>query len=84
MEMVRSAFINEAGAGLCKEFSRVGDPLFSVVGFCDYVDDALIRMVNPYLRDPVDRVTRDPVRKLGWEDRLIGSMKLACKFHRTY
>ena len=79
MEMVRSAFINEAGAGLCKEFSRVGDPLFSEVGFCDYVDDALIRMVNPYLRDPVDRVTRDPVRKLGWEDRLIGSMKLACR-----
>ena len=29
------------------------------------------------LRDPVDRVTRDPARKLGWEDRLLGSMKLA-------
>ena len=79
MEMVRSAFIDEAGAGLCKEFSQVSDPLFSEVGFCDYVDDALIRMVNPFLRDPVDRVTRDPVRKLGWEDRLIGSMKLACR-----
>ena len=79
MDMVRSAFINEAGAGLCKEFSQVSDPLFSEVGFCDYVDDALLRMVNPYLRDPVDRVTRDPVRKLGWEDRLIGSMKLACR-----
>jgi mannitol-1-phosphate 5-dehydrogenase len=77
MEMVRSAFIDESGAGLCKEFSQVGDPLFSDEGFCDYVDDALTRMVNPYLRDPVDRVTRDPVRKLGWEDRLIGSMKLA-------
>lgn len=79
MEMVRSAFINEAGAGLCKEFSQVSDPLFSEEGFSDYVDDALIRMVNPFLRDPVDRVTRDPVRKLGWEDRLIGSMKLACR-----
>ena len=79
MEMVRSAFIDEAGAGLCKEFSQVSDPLFSEVGFCDYVDDALTRMVNPFLRDPVDRVTRDPVRKLGWEDRLIGSMKLACR-----
>ena len=79
MDMVRSAFIDEAGAGLCKEFSQVSDPLFSEVGFCDYVDDALIRMVNPFLRDPVDRVTRDPVRKLGWEDRLIGSMKLACR-----
>ena len=79
MEMVRNAFIDEAGAGLCKEFSQVSDPLFSEEGFSDYVDDALLRMVNPYLRDPVDRVTRDPVRKLGWEDRLIGSMKLACR-----
>ena len=34
-------------------------------------------MVNPFLRDPVDRVTRDPARKLGWEDRLVGSMLLA-------
>ena len=34
-------------------------------------------MINPFLRDPVDRVTRDPSRKLGWEDRLLGSMKLA-------
>ena len=79
MEMVRSAFIDEVGAGLCKEFSQVCDPLFSEEGFCDYVDDALLRMVNPYLRDPVDRVTRDPVRKLGWEDRFIGSMKLASR-----
>ena len=34
-------------------------------------------MVNSFLRDPVDRVTRDPVRKLGWEDRLVGSIVLA-------
>ena len=27
----------------------------------------------------MDRVTRDPVRKLGWDDRLIGAMKLACR-----
>ena len=34
-------------------------------------------MVNPFLRDPVGRVTRDPARKLSWEDRLVGSMRLA-------
>ena len=34
-------------------------------------------MVNPFLRDPVARVTRDPVRKLGWDDRLLGAMRLA-------
>ena len=36
-------------------------------------------MVNPFLRDPVDRVTRDPARKLGWEDRLVGSMLAAAE-----
>ncbi|MDP7559331.1 MAG: mannitol-1-phosphate 5-dehydrogenase, partial [Planctomycetota bacterium] len=39
----------------------------------------LARMVNPFLRDPVERVTRDPARKLGWNDRLIGSMVLAAQ-----
>jgi mannitol-1-phosphate 5-dehydrogenase len=34
-------------------------------------------MVNPHLRDRTERVTRDPRRKLGWEDRLIGTMRLA-------
>jgi mannitol-1-phosphate/altronate dehydrogenase len=29
------------------------------------------------LRDPVERVIRDPRRKLGWNDRLIGTMRLA-------
>ena len=32
-------------------------------------------MLNPLLADPVARVTRDPVRKLGWEDRLIGAIR---------
>jgi mannitol-1-phosphate 5-dehydrogenase len=36
-------------------------------------------MVNPYLRDPIDRVTRDPIRKLGWDDRLVGSIRYAIK-----
>jgi mannitol-1-phosphate/altronate dehydrogenase len=34
-------------------------------------------MTNPLLRDRVDRVIRDPARKLGWDDRLIGIMRLA-------
>ena len=32
---------------------------------------------NPYLRDPIDRVTRDPIRKLGWDDRVVGSIRFA-------
>ena len=79
MDWARSAFLKEAGIGLCHEYASVDDPLFSESGFQEYVDDALTRMINPFLRDPVDRVTRDPVRKIGWDDRLVGSMRLACK-----
>ncbi len=79
MEMAKTAFVREAGAGLCYEFSQVDDRIFTENGFREYAEDALARMVNPFLKDPVDRVTRDPVRKLGWEDRLIGSMRLAHK-----
>ncbi|MEZ4612253.1 MAG: hypothetical protein R2838_18735 [Caldilineaceae bacterium] len=31
-----------------------------------YADDLIARMVNPFLRDGVARVARDPARKLGW------------------
>ena len=79
MDWARSAFLKEAGIGLCHEYASVDDSLFSESGFQEYVDDALTRMINPFLRDPVDRVTRDPVRKIGWDDRLVGSMRLACK-----
>ena len=41
--------------------------------------EAIVRMLNPYLSDPVERVTRDPVRKLGWDDRIVGAMRLAVK-----
>ena len=34
-------------------------------------------MTNPYLRDRIERVIRDTPRKLSWDDRLIGTMRLA-------
>ena len=34
-------------------------------------------MTNPHLLDSVERVARDPRRKLGWDDRLVGTMRLA-------
>lgn len=77
MAYARTAFLEESGPGLRHHFASIADPLFTEVGFQAYAEDAMTRMVNPYLRDPVDRVTRDPARKLGWEDRLLGSMCLA-------
>jgi mannitol-1-phosphate 5-dehydrogenase len=36
-------------------------------------------MLNPFLKDTVERVGRDPVRKLGWDDRLIGTLRMAMR-----
>jgi mannitol-1-phosphate/altronate dehydrogenase len=36
-------------------------------------------MVNPYLNDLVARICRDPVRKLGYSDRLFGAMREALR-----
>ena len=77
MKKVKAAFLDESGVGLITEYAKVDDELFTEEGFKEYASDALRRMVNPFLRDPVARVTRDPARKLGWEDRLLGAMKLS-------
>ena len=39
-------------------------------------EDVRIRFSNPMIMDTVQRVARDPIRKLGPEDRLIGSARL--------
>ncbi len=77
MRLAREAFLSECGAGLIHRHAGV-DPLFTMEGFRAYADDLLARMVNPFLCDPVARVIRDPQRKLGWDDRLVGAMRLAC------
>ncbi|MBN1834726.1 MAG: hypothetical protein JW820_02685 [Spirochaetales bacterium] len=40
------------------------------------LEDVRIRFSNPMIMDTVTRVARDPLRKLGPEDRLIGSARL--------
>lgn len=77
MTAARAAFIEESGAALIHRHAHLGDPLFTQMGYQAYADDLLTRMTNPYLYDLVERVGRDPVRKLGYEDRLYGTMRLA-------
>ena len=72
----RAAFIEESGQALIRKHAGV-DELFTEKGFEVYADDLLARMLNPYLRDQVARIIRDPRRKLAWDDRLIGTMRLA-------
>jgi mannitol-1-phosphate 5-dehydrogenase len=74
MRLVRDAFLVESGGAMLARHRGV-DALFTEAGYRAYVDDLMIRMVNPYLRDRVDRIIRDPRRKLGWDDRLVGTMR---------
>jgi mannitol-1-phosphate 5-dehydrogenase len=76
LPFLRNAFLQESGQALIKKHSGI-DPLFTPQGYQHYADDLLERMINPYLLDTVERVGRDPERKLGWDDRLIGTMRLA-------
>ncbi len=75
LQFVEQAFLEESGTAMCRRHSGL-DPLFTPEGWAEYVRDLLLRMVNPYLRDRVDRVIRDPLRKLGWDDRLVGTMRM--------
>ena len=73
---VRAAFIEEAGAALIRRHAGK-DPLFAPEAFRAHVDDLIDRMLNPHLGDLAERVGRDPARKLGFGDRLAGTMRLA-------
>jgi mannitol-1-phosphate/altronate dehydrogenase len=76
LPFLRNALIKEAGQALIRKHAGV-DPRFTPEGYRQYADDLLERMFNPRLRDTVERVGRDPERKLGWDDRLIGTIRLA-------
>jgi len=73
---VRDAFLKESGEALIRKHAGK-DRLFTPEGYREYALDLLERMTNPYLQDSVERVGRDPQRKLGWDDRLVGTLRLA-------
>jgi mannitol-1-phosphate 5-dehydrogenase len=76
MALGRRAFLDESGAALVRKHAATKDPLFTPAGFQAYADDLLERMTNPFLHDRVERIIRDPQRKMGWNDRLFGTMRL--------
>ena len=77
MATARAAFLDESGQALIRKYTMLGDPLFTPTGYATYADDLLARMVRPTLNDLISRVTRDQIRKLGYDDRLFGTMQLA-------
>ncbi|MEI8062468.1 MAG: hypothetical protein WCH84_00220 [Verrucomicrobiota bacterium] len=76
MQLGREAFLVESGPALIARRGGL-DPLFTPAGYQAYAEDLLRRMTNPWLSDAVVRIIRDPRRKLSWQDRLIGTMRLA-------
>ncbi|MBN1123421.1 MAG: hypothetical protein JXA82_00340 [Sedimentisphaerales bacterium] len=80
MQIARDAFLNESGAALIRKNAHIGDALFTPEGYQSYAEDLLDRMTNPYLDDTVQRAARDPLRKLGLNDRLYGTMQLALEY----
>ena len=72
---LRAAFVEESGRALIARHAGA-DPLFTTHGFAAYADDLLTRMVNPHLADTMERAARDPRRKLAWDDRLVGLIRL--------
>ncbi len=77
MARAREAFEVESGGAMRARWGATGDDLFSPQGYRHYAQDLLERMTNPHLNDLVARVGRDPARKLGWDDRLYGTMRRA-------
>jgi mannitol-1-phosphate 5-dehydrogenase len=75
MGFLRSAFIEESGVTLRRRWEGA-DELFSEFGYAAFADDLLERMVNPWLADTIERAGRDPRRKLGWDDRLVGLIRV--------
>ena len=76
LAFIRAAFLEESGEALIRKHAGK-DRLFTPAGYREYADDLLERMTNLYLRDSVERVGRDPHRKLGWDDRLVGTVRVA-------
>lgn len=79
MAIAHEAFITESGQALCKKWAEFNDELFTQNGFAAYAKELIVRMTNPFLKDAIVRITRDIPRKLSWEDRVIGTMRVVLK-----
>jgi mannitol-1-phosphate 5-dehydrogenase len=52
---------------------------FDPVHLAEHVNDLLRRFANRRLGDTIARVGKDPIRKLGYDDRLVGGARLILK-----
>lgn len=72
-----NALLYETAPWFTTKHKASGEPVATDQGFKDWTLQLMRRIANPFLYDPVDRVVRDPLRKLQWNDRLTWSMREA-------
>lgn len=73
--LATAALIDECGAALCRKYANI-DPFFQPDAYAAYAHDLVTRMISPVLKDLVDRVLRDVERKLSWNERVTGAIRL--------
>ena len=71
---VVKAAMQESGSGLCKKHG------FDKSEHNKYIEKIINRFKNPYLHDDVNRVGREPLRKLSISDRLVKPMLTAYEY----
>jgi mannitol-1-phosphate 5-dehydrogenase len=76
-EVVRGAMI-ESGAALCRKHG------FDEKEHQKYIEKIQKRFRNPYIKDDVVRVGREPIRKVTKGDRLVGPLTMAREFGLGY
>lgn len=69
--------LEEAGRALTAKHPFLGKDLRA------YIEDLCMRFSNKALGDTVVRVGRDPIRKLGLNDRLVGACRLVERYGRV-
>jgi mannitol-1-phosphate 5-dehydrogenase len=78
IEKVVYGAMMESGAALCKKHG------FEFEEHKRYIEKIMKRFRNPYIKDDVARVGREPLRKLGPADRLVGPVKMAAEYSLPY
>lgn len=72
-DLVKAA-MTQSGDGLIQRFG------FDKEAHYKYIDKIINRFKNPYLKDDVTRVGREPIRKLSADDRLVSPLTTAMSY----
>ncbi|KAJ7148390.1 mannitol-1-phosphate 5-dehydrogenase [Mycena crocata] len=75
--VVRGALHEEAGAALCRKHK------FDPAAHGEYIEKIIVRFQNAAVKDEVARVGRQPLRKLGRGDRLVGPARMCVEYGIT-